>query len=85
MRDEDAVGEAEVDCESDDSRNKVGPEGAHEVGDVAYEPDGEEGEGYSICGAGFVVFKELGQLRGVVSMRVGVASTRYAVECDSDT
>jgi hypothetical protein len=64
LRDEDQVGEAEVDCEGDDGGDEAGPEGACEVGDVADEPDGEEGEGYAICGALFVVFDELGDLGG---------------------
>ena len=62
MRDEDQVGEAEIDCEGDDGGDEPGPEGAGEVGDVAEEPDGEEGEGDAVCGGLGVVFDELGDL-----------------------
>jgi hypothetical protein len=64
LRDEDEVCEAEVDCECDDGRDEAGPEGAGQVGDVADEPDGEEGEGDAVGGALFVVFEELGDLVG---------------------
>lgn len=63
LGDEDEVGEAEVDCEGDDGGDELGPEGAGEVGHVAYEPDGEEGEGDAVCGGLAVVFDELGDLR----------------------
>lgn len=65
MRDKDQVGKAEVDCERDDGGHEAGPECADEVGDVADEPDGEEGEGYAIGGALFVVFNQLGDLAGI--------------------
>lgn len=64
LRDEDEVGEAEVYCERDDGGDEAGPEGAREVGDVADEPDGEEGKGYAVGGALGVVFDELGDLGG---------------------
>jgi hypothetical protein len=69
LRDEDEVCEAKVDCEGDDGGDETGPEGACEVRDVAYEPDGEEGEGDAVCGAGFVVFNQLGDL--VLGVRLG--------------
>lgn len=49
LRYEDQIGKAEVDCESDYGRDETCPYGASEVGDVAYEPDCEEGKGYAIC------------------------------------
>lgn len=56
MGDEDEVCEAEVDGEGDNGGDEAGPDGADEVGYVADEPDGEEGEGDALCGALFVVF-----------------------------
>ena len=63
LADEDEVGEAEVDGEGDDSGDEACPERTNEVGDVANEPDGEEGEGDAVCRALLVVFYELGHLR----------------------
>lgn len=60
--DEDQIGEAEVDGEGDDGGHELGPERADEVGDVAYEPDGEEGQRDAVCGGLAVVFDELGDL-----------------------
>lgn len=62
MRDKDQVGEAEVDCEGNDGGDEAGPDGADKVGDIAYEPDGEEGERDAFCGALLVVFDQLGDL-----------------------
>ena len=62
LRDEDEVGEAEVDCEGGDGGDELRPDGAGEVGYVADEPDGEEGEGYAVGGGLAVVFDELGDL-----------------------
>jgi hypothetical protein len=56
LRDEDEVGEAEVNCEGDDGGDETGPDGASKVGYVADEPDDEEGEGDAISGGRFVVF-----------------------------
>lgn len=49
LRYEDEVCEAEVDCERDNGGDEACPDGAGEVGDVADEPDGEEGERYAFC------------------------------------
>jgi hypothetical protein len=62
LADKDEVGEAEVDGESDDGGDEAGPESAGEVGDVADEPDDEEGEGDAVGRALLVVFYELGDL-----------------------
>lgn len=64
LRDEDQVGEAKVDCEGDDGGDETGPEGTGEVGDIANEPDDEEGERDAICRARLVVFEQLGDLMG---------------------
>jgi len=58
------VGEAEVDGQRDDGGDEAGPERAGEVGDVADEPDGEEGEGDAFGGGLAVVFDQLGDLGG---------------------
>jgi hypothetical protein len=42
------IGKAEVDCKCDDSRDKMCPQGAGKVGDVANEPDDEEGQGDAV-------------------------------------
>jgi hypothetical protein len=39
LRDQNKVGEAEVDGQRDDGRDEAGPGGADEVGDIAKEPD----------------------------------------------
>lgn len=72
MADKDEVCEAKVDGEGDDGGDEAGPEGAGEVGDVAYEPDDEEGEGDAVGGALFVVFYELGDLRELAVVQLGV-------------
>jgi hypothetical protein len=67
LRDEDQVREAEVYCECDDGGDEASPESTREIGDVADEPDGEEGEGYAVCGALGVVFDELGDLMEILA------------------
>jgi hypothetical protein len=65
LRDEDQVGEAEVDCEGDDGGHEAGPDCADEVCDIPDKPDSQEGEGDAVCGALFVVLDQLGDLRWV--------------------
>lgn len=62
LRNEDEVGKAEVDCEGDDGRDEASPEGAGEVGDIANEPHGQEGERDAVCRAGLVVLNQLRHL-----------------------
>lgn len=62
LGDEDQVCEAEVDGKCGNGGDELGPEGASEVSDVAYEPYGEEGERYAIGGGLAVVFNELRDL-----------------------
>lgn len=62
LTNEDQVGEAEIDCKSGDGGHETSPEGASEVGDVADEPDDEEGERYAFGGALLVVLYQLGDL-----------------------
>jgi hypothetical protein len=42
LRNENEIGEAEVDCEGSNGGHKTGEEGAGKVGHVAEEPDAEE-------------------------------------------
>lgn len=62
LRNEDQVGETEVDCEGDNGGDEAGPQSASEVGDVANKPDGQEGEGDAFSGALFVILNQLGDL-----------------------
>jgi hypothetical protein len=62
LANKDEVGKAEVNGEGDDGGYETGPDGADEIGDVANEPDDEEGEGDAVGGALLVVFYELGNL-----------------------
>jgi len=57
------VCDAEVHGQRDDGGYETGPQGACEVGDIADEPDGQEGQGDAVCGAGLVVLDQLGDLR----------------------
>ena len=64
LGDEDQIREAEVNCERNHGGHELGPQRAGEVGDVAYEPDGEEGQRDAVCGGLAVVLDELGDLFG---------------------
>lgn len=74
LRYEDEVGEAKVDCEGSNGGHKISPECAGEVGDVANEPDCEEGKRDAICRARLVVFYELGDLWGLVYAWMGMGN-----------
>lgn len=62
LRDQDQVGEAKVDCESDDGGDKTCPNCACEVGDVTDKPDNKKGKRNPVCRARLVVFYQLGHL-----------------------
>jgi hypothetical protein len=78
LRDEDEIGEAEVDCEGDHSGHKTCPYCSNEVGDITDEPDDEEGDGDALGGSLSVI---LDQLRNLL---VDVVS-RTALKCHSIT
>lgn len=62
LADEDAVREAEVDGDGDDDGDEPGPGGPDQIGQVAEEPDGQEGEGDGLSAAVAVVLDDLGDL-----------------------
>lgn len=62
MADEDAVCDAEVECDGDDDGDETGPEATNEISYVAHEPDKDEEEGDSFCVPVAVVFNQLGDL-----------------------
>lgn len=55
LGDQDEIGETEVDGEGNNGGHEASPDGAREVGDVADEPDGEEGDGNAIGRALLIV------------------------------
>ena len=59
LGDEDQIGEAEVYSESDNGGHETSPDGAGEVGDIAYKPDNEEGERDALCGSLSVILDKL--------------------------
>lgn len=83
MADEDAVCDAEVECDSNDDGNEAGPEATNEIGYVAHKPDEDEEEGDSFCVSVVVVFNQLGDLSvgDVVNIyrffRLSYASKKY--------
>lgn len=62
LRQEDGVGEAEVDGESDDGRHKISPKSAGEVGDVAGHPYQQEGDRDAVCRRLTVILDQLRHL-----------------------
>lgn len=62
LRNEDKVGKAKVDGKGNDGRDETSPERACEVGNVANEPDNQEGERDAIGRARGVVLNELWDL-----------------------
>jgi hypothetical protein len=71
LRDEDEIGEAEVDCECDDGGNETSPQCAGKVGDIPYKPNCEEGERDAFSGALLVVLNELGNLGRLAEVKYG--------------
>lgn len=62
MANEDAVCDAEVECDGDDDGDETGPEATNKIGYVANEPDEDEEEGDGFCVSIAVVFDQLGDL-----------------------
>lgn len=62
LANEDAVCDAEVECDGDDDGDETGPEATNEIGYVANEPDEDEKEGDGFCVSVVVVFDQLGDL-----------------------
>jgi hypothetical protein len=81
------VGKTEVDCECDYSRHETCPQSAGKVGDVADEPDNEEGQGDAVGRAGLVVFdqlRDLGIVRALIMGGIAVSWSRICTTraCD---
>ena len=62
LGDEDRIKEAKVDGQDDHGRHQARPDGTEEIGDIAYEPNGQERQRNAFCRAAFVVFNQLRDL-----------------------
>lgn len=62
LRQQDGVGETEIDGESDDGGHEISPECAGKVGDVAGHPYQQEGDGDAVCRGLAVVLNQLRHL-----------------------
>ena len=76
LRQEDGVGEAEVDGESDDGRHEISPKSTSEVGDVSCHPYQQESDGNAVRGRLTVVLDQLRHLEKLSQVQVRAYATK---------